>query len=129
MIVVDTSAVVDVLTGVDGTDDLRAELAGEVLHAPTLLDFEVVSALRGLTIGGRISVARADDALIDFDDLAIRRWPATASLRQRAFDLRENVTAYDAAYVALAETLECPLVTRDSRLAGSVGHTAHVRLR
>jgi predicted nucleic acid-binding protein len=127
--VVDAAAVLDALSGVAGTDDLRARLAAEDLHAPALLDFEVVSALRGLVLGGHISVARAGDLLTDFDDLPIRRWPFADALRRRAFQLRDNVSAYDAAYVALAEALECPLLTRDSRLARSVGHTAHIEVR
>lgn len=83
MIVVDCAAVVDALTAVDGTEELRALLASEELNAPTLLDFEVVSALRGLTLGGRLSAARAEDALTDFDDLEVRRWPSGDGLRRR----------------------------------------------
>lgn len=129
MIVVDSAAVVDALTVVEGSEDLRAELATDELHAPTLLDFEVVSALRGLTLGGRLSVARAQDVLTDFDDLPIHRWPSGAALRWRAYSLRANLTAYDAAYVALAEALQCPLLTRDVRLARSSGHSAKIRVR
>ena len=129
MIVVDAAALVDALTAVEGTEELRADLADEELHAPTLVDFEVVSALRGLTRGGRLSAARAQDALADFDDLPIRRWPSSAGLRLRTFSLRDNLTAYDAAYVALAEALECPLLTRDQRLARSSGHSVEIRVR
>ncbi|MGH3991292.1 MAG: type II toxin-antitoxin system VapC family toxin [Pseudonocardiaceae bacterium] len=102
---------------------------GRGLHAPTLLDVEVVSTLRGLTLGGHVSVARAGDLLTDFDDLPIQRWPFVDGLRRRAFQLRDDVSAYDAAYVALAEALECPLLTRDSRLARSCGHAAHIEVR
>lgn len=129
MIVVDGAAVVDVLTAVEGSEDLRGELTREELHAPTLLDFEVVSAVRGLTLGGQLSAVRAHDALADFDELPIQRWPSGASLRLRAFNLRDNLTAYDAAYVVLAEALECPLVTRDRRLSHSSGHSAAIRVR
>lgn len=129
MIVVDSAALVDALTVVEGSEELRADLAGEDLHAPTLLDFEVVSALRGLTVGGQISAARARDALTDFDALPIRRWPGSAAFRLRAFALRDNLTAYDAAYVALAEALECPLLTRDTRLSRSRGHNVEIRVR
>lgn len=129
MIVVDASAVVDALTAVEGTDDLRAFLASEELSAPSLLDCEVVSALRGLTLRGDLTAARAEDALTDFDDLEIRRWPSGDALRRRAFQLRANVSAYDAAYVVLAEALECPLVTRDGRLARSSGHLVRVEVR
>lgn len=129
MIVVDSAAVVDALTAVEGTDGLRARLTAEELHAPALLDVEIVSALRGLTLGGHLSVARAGDLLTDFDDLPVLRWPFVDGLRRRAFQLRDNVSAYDAAYVALAEALECPLLTRDSRLAHSSGHTARIEVR
>ena len=129
MIVVDCSAVVDALTGLDGTDDLRGLLAGEELNAPALLDVEIVAALRGLTLRGDLSAARAFDALTDFDDLAVHRWPSSGALRRRSFQLRANVTAYDAAYVVLAEALDCPLVTRDVRLARSSGHLVRVDVR
>ncbi|HEY5880602.1 MAG TPA: type II toxin-antitoxin system VapC family toxin [Nakamurella sp.] len=129
MIVVDSAAVVDALTAVEGSDDLRAEIADEDLHAPTLLDFEVVSALRGLTLSGHVSPARARDALTDFDALPIQRWPSAAPLRLRAFNLRDNLSAYDAAYVVLAEALQCPVLTRDTRLARSSGHSVEIRVR
>ncbi len=129
MIVVDSAALVDALTAVAGTAELRAYLAAEDLHAPTLLDFEIVSALRGLTLTGQVSVARAEDALADFDDLSIRRWSSAHALRRRAFQLRDNVSAYDAAYIALAEALDCPLLTRDARLARSSGHAAQIEVR
>ena len=129
MIVVDCAAVVDALTAVDGSDDLRALLASEELNSPTLLDFEVVSALRGLTLGGHLTAARAEDALTDFDDLEVRRWPSSDGLRRRAFQLRDNVSAYDAAYVTLAEALGCSLLTRDRRLARSSRDLVRVEVR
>ncbi len=129
MIVVDSSAVVDALSGVTGTHELRDLLATEALAAPALLDYEVVSAVRGLAFGGHLSAGRAEDLLSDFDDLAIRRWPAAHPLRLRAFQLRMNLSAYDAAYVALAESLHCPLVTRDARLASAPGHDVHVEIK
>lgn len=129
MIVVDCAAVVDALTAADGTDDLRELLAAEELCAPTLLDFEVVSALRGMTLRGELPVSRAEDTLTDFDDLAILRWPSHDSLRRRAFQLRDNMSAYDAAYVVLAEALACPLVTRDLRLAKASEHLITIDVR
>lgn len=128
MIVVDASAIVDALTGVAGNGALRAELVGEELHAPSLLDFEVVSALRGLTLGGRLGAARARDVLADFDALPIHRWASSAPLRVRAFTLRDSLSAYDAAYIALAEALECALLTRDARLGRSTGHAVQVHV-
>lgn len=129
MIVADSAAVVDALTAVDGTDELRAFLASEELCAPTLLDFEVVSALRGLTLRGDLTATRAEDVLTDFDDLEIQRWPAGDALRRRAFQLRDNVSAHDAAYVALAEALDCSLLTRDVRLARSTGYLVAIEVR
>ena len=129
MIIIDCAAVVDAITAVDGTDDLRAALAEEELNAPALLDFEVVSALRGLTLRGHLTATRAEDALTDFDDLEIRRWPSGDGLRRRAFQLRHNMSAYDAAYVSLAEALDCTLLTRDVRLANAGGHLVAIEVR
>ncbi len=129
MIVIDAAAVVDALTMPDGTADLRSALAQADLHAPHLLDHEVVAALRGLHRGGKISPSRAVDALSDFDDLPIQRWPAGAGLRLRAFSLRESMSAYDAAYVALAEALSATLLTRDVRLARAAGRLVTVDVR
>jgi predicted nucleic acid-binding protein len=81
-----------------------------------LIDIEVVSALRGLVLGGRISESRAMDALTDHGDLPITRWGSTDHHRRASLGLRDNVTAYDAAYLVLANELECPLLTRDGRL-------------
>lgn len=129
MIVVDAAAVVDALSLVEGSDGVREEIRAGDLHAPALLDFEVVSAVRGLTLGGHLSVDRAQDVLGDFDALPIERWPSAPALRRRSFSLRANLSAYDAAYVALAEALECPLLTRDERLARAGGHGVEVRVR
>ena len=126
MIVVDCSVVVDALTVIEGGDHLRHRLAGETLHAPMLLDYEMVSAVRGLVLRRDLGVDRAREVLADFGDLPVRRWPAADGLRRRALSLWETVSAYDAAYVALAEALECPLVTRDARLARTSGHGARV---
>lgn len=129
MIVIDSAAVIDALTVPPGSEQLRTLIADDELHAPALLDFEFVSALRGLTLSEQISVGRASDTLSDFDDLPIYRWAADDALRRRAFTLRANLSAYDAAYVALAEALECPLLTRDTRLARSSGHSAQITVR
>lgn len=129
MLVVDCAAVVDALTGAPGADLLRQTLADERLAAPHLLDVEVVSALRGLVLGGKISAPRAEDALGDFEDLLIDRWPTSDPLRRRAFQLRHNLSAYDAAYVALAEALDCPLLTRDRRLRSAAGGVVSVIVR
>jgi predicted nucleic acid-binding protein len=126
VIVIDCSAVVDALTAAGDADSLRARMSGEDLHAPALVDFEVVAALRGLVLGKHLTPGRAEDALADFDDLTIERWPSSDGLRRRAFQLRHNVSAYDAAYLALAEALDCPMLTRDIRLRKSAGHHARI---
>ncbi|HEY3263155.1 MAG TPA: type II toxin-antitoxin system VapC family toxin [Pseudonocardiaceae bacterium] len=128
MIVVDAAAMVDALTMAPAAEAVHARMAAEDLHSPHLIDFEVVSGLRGLVLGRSLSAARAQDALIDFDDLPLTRWPAAGALRRRAFALRHNLSAYDAAYVALAEALGCPLLTRDARIARATGHTALVEV-
>ncbi len=128
MIVVDAAAVVDALTAKEGIEQLRTRLGLENLHAPALLDYEVVSALRGLTLAGKLSETRAQDALTDFTDLPMTRWPFEDALRLRAFQLRHTVSGYDAAYVALAEALDCPLLTRDLRLARSHGHNVTIEV-
>jgi len=129
MIVVDSTALVDALVVGSEANELRSYLASQELHAPTLIDYEMVSAVRGLTFGGHLSVGRAEDALTDFDDLQLQRWASTDGLRRRAFQLRANLSSYDAAYVTLAEALGCPLVTRDLGLSRSVGHDAHIEVR
>ena len=128
MIVIDCSAVVDALTAAEDANSLRARMSGEDLHAPALLDFEVVAALRALVLGSHLTPTRAEDALTDFDDLTIERWPSSDGLRRRAFQLRQNVSAYDAAYIALAEALDCPMLTRDNRLRKSAGHHARIEV-
>lgn len=121
MIVVDASALATALAddGDDG-DQARARLSGEALAAPQLIDLEVTSVLRRLTLAGELPERRASLALDDLIDLPIERAPHT-SLLTRCWQLRANVTAYDAAYVALAELLDVVLVTTDRRLAQAPG--------
>lgn len=128
MIVVDTSAVLSVMVGRPRALRLidRIGTDGD-LHAPHLLDVEFQHGLRRLFISGAISEDRAADARVDFADLTIVRYPHV-SLADRMWELRHNVTAYDAAFIALAETLEVPLVTCDGRLARAPGHAATVEV-
>jgi predicted nucleic acid-binding protein len=129
VIVIDCSAVVDALSGVAGADPLRELMADEDLHAPALIDYEVVPALRGLLRRGALSAARARDVLTDYESLSLARWGADDALRRRALQLRDTMTAHDAAYVCLAEALECRLITRDARLTRSSGHAARIEVR
>lgn len=128
MLVVDTSAVVDALAGRPPDDQLLARLAADGdLHAPHLLDVELLHALHGLVEAGHLSADRAADARSDFADLAIVRYEH-GFLADRMWALRHNLTAHDAAFVALSEALDVPLVTCDRRLARAPGHRARVEL-
>ena len=117
---------VDVLT--HQADHMLPVLRGDQLAAPELLDYEFLSGVRAQLFRGEVSLTLAYAAIGDFDDLPIRRFTTTGAFRHRAFALRDNVTAYGAAYVVLAEALDVPLLTRDARLARSTGHDARIEL-
>lgn len=127
MIVVDASAVVEMLLG--GARGRRAEETllerDERAQAPALLDPEVVQALRRLAAAGVVTDARARAAVAILGELPVTRHVMTPLL-PRLWELRRVMTAYDAAYVALAEALECPLLTFDEALARTSGHRARV---
>ena len=101
--------------------------ANETLHAPHLIDIEVAHVLRRYASAGDMSAERGREALEDLADLSLRRYPHEVLL-PRVWELRANLSAYDAIYVALAEALDAPLFTRDRRLAGAPGHHARVEL-
>jgi predicted nucleic acid-binding protein len=128
VLVVDTSAVVDALAGRPPDERLLARLGSDGdLHAPHLLDVELLHALRWLVAAGHLSEDRAADARSDFAELTIARYEH-GFLADRIWELRHNLTAYDATFVALSEALDVPLVTRDRRLADAQGHRARVEL-
>jgi predicted nucleic acid-binding protein len=122
---VDASTVVAYLLGV-GTDTERERVLEEP-HAPALLDVEVTQTLRGLLRAGKIDLETADQGRGDLTALSVRRY-GDAALLPRAWELRDVCTVYDALYVALAEGLDAPLVTRDARLAHGVGGLVDVVL-
>lgn len=126
-VVVDASVIVDALT-MPAAKALRDALAQRRLHAPALLDYEVVSAIRGLERAGYLQEVRAGEALADYADLPILKAVADAEQRARIWGLRNNLTAYDAAYVALAGRLERPLWTRDAKLLAGAGSAARIHL-
>jgi predicted nucleic acid-binding protein len=97
------------------------------LHAPHLLDIEVTQVIRRYASKGEIGGERGREALSDLSDLPMRRYEHSFLL-PRVWDLRNNLTAYDAVYVALAEALDAVLLTRDQRLAAAAGHHARVEL-
>ena len=129
MIVIDASALIEVLLNTPAAARVTERLFGRVdtLHVPHLLDLEVAQVLRRYTLSGQMSIARSEQALEDLADLPLNRYPHDIFLR-RIWSLRRNSTAYDAAYLALAEALEAPLITRDAALARIPGHRARVEV-
>ena len=128
MIVVDASVVANVVAdaGLDGAA-ARAALRGQEVTAPDLLDVEVLAVLRKRWMSGDIDDARLAIAVDDLLDLPIERQPMSGLIR-RAHDLRSNATPYDAVYVALAELLECVLLTADRRLASAPALQAEIQV-
>ena len=116
--------------GDDADDGRRArrELreAGE-LAAPDLIDVETTAVLRKRWLAGDLSEERFATAIQDLQDLDLQRYPALPLMR-RAYELRANVPSYDAAYVALAEALECELLTADRKLSKATGPRCPIRL-
>ena len=129
MIVVDASAVLELLLRTDkGTKgEERVLNSEESLHAPHLIDIEVTQTLRRLVSHREITAARAKQALEDHVALNVKR-AEHKGLLDRVWTLRDSVTAYEAAYVVLAEILDAPLITCDAKLARSHGHKARIEL-
>ena len=129
MIVVDASALLEALLRTPAANVVEERLFAprQTLHAPHLLDVEVAQVIRRYAANGEIDGARGRLALADLADLPLRRYPHDFLL-PRIWELRNNLTAYDAAYVALAEALDAPLLTRDRRLAAAAGHRAQIEL-
>ena len=122
-----------VLANVIGDDEDDGNLArsefkrAENVCAPDLVDVETVAVLRKRWIAGSITARRFASAVTDLESIAIVRYP-TLPLMRRAYELRANVTSYDAAYVALAEVLDCELLTGDGRLGDAPGPTCSIRV-
>lgn len=129
MIVLDASAAIEVLLATAAGERCAERLfaPGESLHAPHLIDVEVAQVLRRYAGAGELPEQRGRGALADLLAMPLERYPHEPLLH-RVWELRRNLTAYDAVYVALAEALEAPLLTRDARLARSRGHQAHIEL-
>ena len=129
MIVVDASALLEVLLCTPAAQAVEGRLFDpeETLHAPHLLDVEVAQVIRRYAVNGEIDGERGGAALEDLAVVPLRRYPHDLLL-PRAWELRNNLTAYDAVYIALAEALEAPLLTRDRRLAAAAGHRATIEL-
>jgi predicted nucleic acid-binding protein len=129
VIVVDASALLEALLRMPAADAVEERLfvRRETLHAPHLIDVEVAQVIRRYAAAGEIDGERGRAALADLADLRLLRYPHDLLL-PRIWNLRHNLSAYDAAYVALAEALDAPLVTRDRRLAAAAGHRARIEL-
>jgi predicted nucleic acid-binding protein len=129
LIVIDASALIEVLlnTADGGRVATRLFDGRETLHAPHLIDVEVAQVMRRYSRSGELAAMRGKQALEDLCDFPIVRY-AHHPFLPRIWALRDKVTAYDAAYVALAEALDAPLLTRDAKLAASTGHAARIEL-
>jgi predicted nucleic acid-binding protein len=129
VIVVDASALLEVLLRTSFAKAVEDRLFApqQTLHAPHLLDVEAAQVIRRYAANREIDGERGRAALADLAEFPVRRYPHDFLL-QRIWELRNNLTAYDAAYVALAEALNAPLLTRDRRLAGAAGPFAHIEV-
>ena len=129
MIVVDASALLEFLlqTTLGARVEARLFRDQDEFHAPHLADVEVAQGLRRLVRAGEVSPARAAEAIVDLGDLDLHRHPHLDFLT-RAWKLRENVTAYDAMYIALGEALDAPIVTCDAPLAEAPSHRARIEV-
>ena len=129
MIVIDASAVLEVLLRSQAGVEIEKRIFSprENLFAPHLLDLEVLQVLRRYYAFGEIDSERGKEAIEDLKDLPIHRYRHDI-FSHRIWELRHNMTAYDAAYVALAETLPATLLTRDAHLASAAGHEAVIEL-
>ena len=129
MIVLDASAAIELLVRTASGHRVEARVfsPGESLHAPHLIDVEVAQVLRRYVAAGAIVALRGEDALQDLRDLPLIRYPHDLML-ERIWQLRDNLTAYDAAYVALAEALDARLLTCDRKLASIARLRARVEV-
>jgi predicted nucleic acid-binding protein len=127
MIVVDASALLEFLLQTPLGIRVEARLfhRDDEFHAPQLVDVEVVQGLRRLVRTGEVSSGRAAEAIADLNELDLHRH-AHLDLLGRAWKLRDNISAYDAMYVALAEAINAPVVTCDGPLAKAPGHRARI---
>ncbi len=127
MIVLDASAALMMILRHPGSEGLAERVIGATIHAPALVEIEVVSGLRRLQRQRQIAADRAAIGLEWFLDLGIKKHHGD-DLTRRIFALRHSLSPYDAAYVAVAELVDAPLLTADGRLSRAHGHKARVEL-
>jgi predicted nucleic acid-binding protein len=129
VIVLDASAAVDWLLQTPAGIGIEKRIYSrkETLHCPHLLDLEVAHVLRRFVRNGTISELRGEEALQDLLALRITRYPHFDFL-PRIWQYRHNLSAYDAAYLTLAEAIDAPLITRDARLGSASGHAVRVEV-
>lgn len=127
MLVLDTSAVVELLLRTSAGSRVSTAIGDHTLHAPELLGVEVVSVLRRLVASEQLAAADAVQAIADLAALGVETYEH-APLLARMFELRHTMTAYDAAFVSLAEGLAAPVLTCDAKLAAAPGHRAAIDL-
>jgi predicted nucleic acid-binding protein len=129
VIVVDASALLEALLRTPAAAAVEKRLfePSQTLHVPHLLDVEIAQVIRRYAASREIDAERGRAALADLADFPLQRYPHDFLL-PRVWDLRNNLTAYDAMYIALAELLDAPLLTRDKRLATAPGHHARIEL-
>ena len=129
MIVLDASAVVDWLlqTPAGQRIEQRIYARNDTLHTVHLLDVEFAQVLRRLVREGTLARKRAEEAMEDLIAVRVTRYAPVLFLN-RIWQLRQNLSAYDAAYVALAEELKAPLITRDQKIAAAPGHSATIEV-
>lgn len=127
MIVADASAVLELILKTKRGAKIQDRLLSsrETVHAPHLIDLEVCQVLRRYLRNRELTADRAADAIEDFQSIRIFRYPHQIFVK-RIWELRDNMTAYDAAYVAIAETIGAPLLTTDKRLASAPHHSAKI---
>jgi predicted nucleic acid-binding protein len=128
VVVADSSAFVELLVDSPKASVVLRVLAGQQIHAPDLISFEVLSAIRGHVRGAKLTPAQGVAAMLAFEAIEDRLelWPLLDVMTEHAIQLRENVSSYDATYVTLAKVLPCPLVTADAKLGRAVDHLIDV---